>query len=64
VNERVSDHSISVGVDIEPARLIMDSTRYGSARYGSVRYDSLRYRAESLAHLGSFKSSSQLEPAR
>jgi hypothetical protein len=33
---------------------------YGSARYGSARYGSLRYRAESLARLGSFKSSSQL----
>jgi hypothetical protein len=36
------------------------SARYGSARYGSARYGSLRYRAESLARLGSFKSSSQL----
>jgi hypothetical protein len=44
-----------LGVDIEPARLVIGSAHYGSARYGS-----LRYRAESLARLGSFKSWSQL----
>jgi hypothetical protein len=49
-----------LGVDIEPARLVISSAHYGSARYGSARYGSLRYRAESLARLGSFKSSSQL----
>jgi hypothetical protein len=47
-------------VDIEPARLVIGWARYGSARYGSARYGSFRYRAESLARLGSFKSSSQL----
>jgi hypothetical protein len=52
--------SVRVGVDIDPARLIIGSARYGSARYGSARYGSLRYRAESLARLGSFKISSQL----
>jgi hypothetical protein len=26
-----------LGVDIEPARLVIGSARYGSARYGSAR---------------------------
>jgi hypothetical protein len=52
---RSSPGAWRLGVDIEPAPLVIGSARYGSARYGS-----LRYRAVSPARLGLFKSSSQL----